>query len=150
MKKIVIIYTSIHHKNTEKLITGISKGVQIDFFKAAEAHNVDFSHYDIIGFASGIYMGKFHKSIFAFLKQYQNAVPKRAFVLCTSGIGSGRYAQKFASFIQAQGFEILGKFECKGFDTFGLFKLLGGLAKGHPNAQDIADGTAFIKHIIQK
>lgn len=149
MKKIVILYTSIHHKNTEKLIIGISKNVQIDFFKTAEAANVDFSNYEIIGFASGIYMGKFHKSIFAFLKQYQNSVPKKAFVLCTSGIGSGRYAKKFAMFLQNCGFEILGKFECKGFDTFGLFKLFGGFAKGHPNAQDIANGTALVKSVIQ-
>lgn len=148
MRKVVIIYTSIHHKNTEKLITGISKNVQIDFFKTADAGNINFSNYEIIGFASGIYMGKFHKSIFAFFKQYQNAVPKKAFVMCTSGIGSGRYAKRFALFLQTQGIEILGKFECKGFDTFGLFKLFGGLAKGHPNAKDIANGTAFIKSII--
>ena len=27
---------------------------------------------------------------------------------------------------------VIGKYECLGFDTFGPFKLVGGLQKGHP------------------
>ena len=29
------------------------------------------------------------------------------------------------------------KFGCKGYDTFGPFKLFGGIAKGHPDEDDI-------------
>ncbi|MEE1099963.1 MAG: hypothetical protein U0K86_00580 [Agathobacter sp.] len=28
---------------------------------------------------------------------------------------------------------IIGKFSCKGYDTYGPFKLVGGIAKSHPN-----------------
>ena len=33
---------------------------------------------------------------------------------------------------------IVGRFSCKGFDTFGPFKLIGGVSKGHPDEKDIA------------
>ncbi|MGP1587193.1 MAG: flavodoxin domain-containing protein [Treponemataceae bacterium] len=65
--KIIIIYASVHHKNTEKLIEEIAKEVDIDFVSVGKAKEIDFSKYEIAGFASGIYMGKFHNSIFRFL-----------------------------------------------------------------------------------
>lgn len=33
--------------------------------------------------------------------------------------------------------KVIGKFGCRGYDTFGPFKLVGGIAKGHPNEEDI-------------
>ena len=68
--------------------------------------------------------------------------------VCTSGMGKGRYAKKFAGYLQANGFTVLGEFECKGFDTFGPFKLFGGLGKGHPDDKELADGVEFIKKIM--
>ncbi len=32
---------------------------------------------------------------------------------------------------------VVGKFGCKGYDTFGPFKLVGGIAKDHPNEEDM-------------
>jgi len=87
MNKIAIIYASIHHKNTEKLVTGISKEIEIDIFNINKVKEVDFSKYETIGFASVIYMGKFHQSIYKFLEKHEADIPKKTFVLCTSGIG---------------------------------------------------------------
>lgn len=39
----------------------------------------------------------------------------------------------------------LGAFLCLGFDTFGPFKVIGGIAKGHPDAKDIADAIEFYR-----
>ena len=33
--------------------------------------------------------------------------------------------------------DIIGKFGCKGYDTFGPFKLVGDIAKGHPDEKDL-------------
>ena len=148
MKKAALVYASIHHGNTKKLVTEITKDVPITLYTVEQAKNADFSAYDGIGFASGVYMGKFHKSIFQFLKEYREGLPQKAFVVCTSGVGKGRYAKKFSSFLQDKGFTVLGGFECKGFDSFGPFKLIGGLGKGHPDNADIANGTAFIKALF--
>ncbi len=40
---------------------------------------------------------------------------------------------------------VIGKFGCKGYDTFGPFKLVGGIAKGHPDIKDVEDAVCFGK-----
>ena len=42
---------------------------------------------------------------------------------------------------------MVGKFGCKGYDTFGPFKLVGGIAKGHPNEEDMINAADFVKGI---
>ncbi len=147
MKKTAIVYVSRHHQNTEKLITEMAKAVSLELFKAEEAEAIDFSEYKSVGFASGIYMGKFHKSIFMFLEKHKDVLPKKTFTVCTSGRGKGSYAKKISDYLRKKNFTVLGEFECKGFDTFGPFKLFGGLGKGHPDNRDIANGIEFIKKI---
>ena len=39
---------------------------------------------------------------------------------------------------------MIGKFGCKGYDTFGPFKLVGGIAKGHTDEEDIKNAKCFI------
>ena len=34
--------------------------------------------------------------------------------------------------------DLIGTFSCKGYDTFGPFKLVGGIGKGRPNEKDLA------------
>jgi hypothetical protein len=42
-------------------------------------------------------------------------------------------------------YSILRRFSCKGYDTFGPFKLIGGLSKGHPDETDLENAVAFVK-----
>ena len=41
----------------------------------------------------------------------------------------------------------LGEYHCQGFDTFGPFKLVGGIAKGHPTSQEIEGAVAFYRNL---
>ena len=43
----------------------------------------------------------------------------------------------------ARGYEIVGEFNCAGFNTNSFLKYFGGLNKGRPNACDIAEAKAF-------
>ena len=148
MKKAAIIYASVHHGNTEKVVTAMAHDMPVTLFKVEQAEHIDFSEYDCIGFASGIYAGRCHRSIYAFLKNHRHELPKQTFAVGTSGVGKGKYAKKFADYLAKNGFTVLGEFECKGFDTFGPFKLFGGLGKGHPDDKELADGVVFIKKIM--
>lgn len=38
---------------------------------------------------------------------------------------------------------MLGVYGCRGFDTFGPFKLIGGIAKGHPTQNEIDGAVEF-------
>ena len=42
---------------------------------------------------------------------------------------------------------IVGKYSCKGYDTYGPFKLMGGIAKGHPTDSEIEDAVKFYESI---
>lgn len=52
-----------------------------------------------------------------------------------------------AAVAKEKGCPVLGEFSCKGYDTFGPFKLVGGIAKGHPNATDLENARSFFRRI---
>lgn len=64
--KTAIIYYSKHHGNTKKLIDAVSVGHDVTAIDASEVSKADLSSYDLVGFASGIYYSKFHKSVLQF------------------------------------------------------------------------------------
>ena len=43
--------------------------------------------------------------------------------------------------------KVIGKVGCKGYDTFGPFKLVGGIAKGHPDEDDIKNAVEFVTRL---
>lgn len=43
---------------------------------------------------------------------------------------------------------VIGKYVCLGFDTFGPFKLVGGLQKGHPTEDEIQKAVEFYQNLI--
>ena len=47
----------------------------------------------------------------------------------------------------ARNCECLGTYFCKGFDTFGPFKLIGGINKNRPDQSDIDGAVKFYKGI---
>ncbi len=113
----------------------------IDAVKQSDA---DLSSYDMIGFASGIYFSKFHQSM---LKFAEKNLPddKKVFLICTYG-GSANY-KSIEQILNKKHASVEGKFECKGYDTFGPFKLVGGIAKGHPDDKDIQYAVEFVKDL---
>ena len=64
-----IVYASIHHGNTEKLVKSIAEECQVDLIDAVKQSDADLSSYDMIGFASGIYFSKFHQSMLKFAEK---------------------------------------------------------------------------------
>lgn len=54
-----IVYASVHHGNTEKLVKRIAEECQMDLIDAVKQPDADLSSYDMIGFASGIYFQSF-------------------------------------------------------------------------------------------
>lgn len=149
MAKIAIVYASVHHKNTEKLLQGIQLSCAIDLFDLTKESDMDLSTYDAVGYASGIFALKMHSLIYKILDE-NKTLPKKAIAMCTSGIGKGTMIKRFSKVLEERGFEVLGEFECKGYDTFGPFKFVGGINRKHPTEQDIADGIAFLRETAKK
>ena len=142
--KTAIIFASVHHGNTRKIVEQIARNNNVDLIDATQVKEKDLSEYDRIGFASGIYYGKFHQSVLNFasvnLPEY-----KEVFLICTYG-GSAAY-QSIETIIKDKHCNVIGKFSCKGYDTFGPFKLVGGIAKGHPNEKDLTAAMEFYQSL---
>ena len=147
MNKIAIIYASVHHHNTKKLVEGIAANCKIDLINILTAENIDLSSYNLVGYASGIYMSTFHKSLIMFIEKHNN-LPNKAFLMYTSGSGSKKYANSFKRKLEEKNINVIGIYSCKGYDTYGFWKFLGGIAKGHPSPKDILNGTCFINKLI--
>jgi|LSQX01.2.fsa_nt_gb flavodoxin len=147
MARVAIVYKSIHHGNTKKLLDGLKTACEVDLFEVDAARHMDMSDYDVIGYASGIYMAKIHGSIYTYLEE-QTMLPKKTFIIITSGSNSKKYGKVFSEYLRKKGLDILGIYSCKGFDTYGIFKLIGGKAKHHPNDSDIEAAVSFINEKI--
>lgn len=147
--KTVIIYHSEHHGNTEKVVRAIAEQENVTLLKTPNVTGASLDGYDLIGFASGIYYGKFHDNVLRFAKEY---LPPRkdVFFLYTCGINRKGYTDdlfRIAGEIPACP---VGTWHCSGYDTFGPFKLIGGIAKGRPNEKDIAEAVQFFRHLADK
>ena len=137
-----IVYASVHHGNTEKIVKSIAERCQVDWIDAVKQSDADLRSYDMIGFASGIYFSKFHQSILKFAEK-NFSDDQKVFLICTYG-GSANY-RSIEQILEKKHASVVGKFGCKGYDTFGPFKLVGGIAKGHPDEEDIKNAVEFVE-----
>ena len=142
--KTAICYYSRHHGNTRKVAEAMALEGGVDLIDVTTRQMVRLEEYDCVGFASGIYGFEFHRAVTAFARQY---LPegKPVFFVCTYGALRGAGAKELEKLAQERGCPVLGTFGCKGYNTFGPFKLVGGIAKGHPDEQDLKNARGFFR-----
>ena len=140
--KTAIVYYSTHHGNTKKLLDAIVDKNEVTLIDVTGNPQTDISEYDRIGFASGIYYASFAKEI----KEYAEAhLPegKDVFFIYTHGAPKGNFLKAMREIVAQKRCRELGEYRCLGFDTFGPFKLVGGIAKGHPTEEEIKGAVDF-------
>ena len=141
--KTAIVYYSHHHGNTKKLIDAIAKSHEVDLYDISEAKAVDFSDYERIGLASGIYYSKYAKQISDFVSE---SLPegKEVFYIATCGASpTKKFFTEIKKAAEAKGCVSIGEYICAGYDTFGPFKVVGGIKKGHPTDEEILGAVTF-------
>ena len=144
--KTAIIYYSQHHGNTKKLLDAIAKHDDVTLIDASSNPDTYLSVYDLIGFASGIYYSNFHDSVLQFAKK-NLPQGKKVFFIFTCGSKRNNYLNGIKAITDSKDAQVLGSYDCPGFDTFGPFKLIGGIAKGRPNSDDIKGAEKFFLEI---
>ena len=105
----------------------------------------ELQQYDLVGFGSGIYFGKHHKNLLELADKLPQLTNKNAFIFSTSG-DTRRIPQLHSALrkkLQSKGYKITDEFNCSGFDTFGALRLLGGIKKGRPDAEDLKQAEEF-------
>ena len=108
--------------------------------------DADLSGYDRIGFASGIYYSSFAKQIIAFAEK-NLPDEKPVFFIYTHGAPKGDFLKGIRAVTQGKNCPEIGEFRCQGYDTFGPFKLVGGIAKGHPTEDEIRKAVEFYQNL---
>lgn len=147
--KVLITYNSIHHGNTEKVAIAMASAIDADLLKYDEVDGYNILDYDIVGFGSGIYYGKPNKELMEFIEKLPTVKNRKAFVFITSGKENAKYGVELEKKISKEGFEVVGKYSCKAFDTWGPLKLIGGINKGKPDEKDLEEAEIFIKDLIE-
>lgn len=142
--KTAICYYSRHHGNTLSVLDAMTEDSDVDLIDVTVRMAVRLDQYDRIGFASGIYFSKFSPVVVNFARQY---LPegREVFFVYTYGAPKVSLPGNITAAVKEKGCRILGQFGCRGYDTFGPFKLIGGLAKGHPDAQDLKKAKQFFE-----
>ena len=146
--KTAIVYYSMHHGNTKKIVDAISKKADVTLIDAAKYSEYDLCCFDRIGFASGIYFQKFSEKVIDFLEQ-NLPDSKEIFYLYTYGIKRKSYLDAIEEAAKKKHAIVTGAFGCRGFDTFGPFKWIGGIAKGRPDQKDVKNAVCFFEEITK-
>ena len=140
--KTAIVYYSEHHGNTKKLLDAIAAKHDVTLIDVTKAPETDLSGYDRIGLASGIYYSSFAKQLLAYAEEH---LPegKDVFYIFTHGAPKGMFLNAVRKIAEVKHCRELGDYHCQGYDTFGPFKLVGGIAKGHPTEDEISGAVSF-------
>jgi flavodoxin len=142
---ILILYKSYHRMNTGKVAKAMAETMNATLQKVEEANTEDLSKYDLIGFGSGIYGGKYHKDLFTLMEKIPR-LEKNVFIFSTAGKPQEKFDQSFKALLIGKGCRIAGEFRCPGVVGGPLGISLKN--KGHPDEKDLADARAFAKGLM--
>lgn len=150
----IIICISIHHGNTEKIAKVMAEPLQAKLVPPQNVDKTDLESYNLIGFGSGIYHGKHHETLLNLVSDLPVMKGKKVFLFSTSGLRKIPWFHAFhkplKKKLREKQFDIVGEFSCRGYDTYGFLKYIGGIQKGRPNQSDIERACEFAKSLKQK
>ncbi|NYT21964.1 MAG: flavodoxin [Methanomicrobiales archaeon] len=141
----LIIYMSVHHQNTLRVATVMAEELAAELVAVDQAPSPPLADYDLIGFGSGIFFGNHHKTLLAFVEALPAVTGKQAFIFSTSGVGRTRDHALLRNVLVERGYSILDEFSCKGWDSWGPLKLVGGINRGRPDAEDLEAARVFAR-----
>ncbi|MHA1620230.1 MAG: flavodoxin family protein [Promethearchaeota archaeon] len=151
IKSLLVVF-SYHTMSTMKVAQTIANVLGAKIKHPHEIHPKDLLNYDLVGFGSGIYDAKHHKFLFDLVDKLPQISAKKAFLFSTAGMtGTRKVAgdhSKLRSKLQAKGYDIVGDFGCKGFNTNSFLKYFGGMNKGKPDADDLGRAEAFAHNLL--
>lgn len=159
--KSLLVLFSYHHKNTEKIANVFATVLDAQIKTPQQIIPEDLQEFGLVGFGSGIYDGKHHKSLLDLADKLPKVTNRKAFIFSTCGVpvvlaGRGlikEYAVKSHSTLreklQSRGYVIIDEFSCAGFNTNSFLKLFGGLNKGRPDAEDLRHAEEFAQNLME-
>ena len=153
MKSLLVLF-SYHHRNTEKIAHVFARVLDAQIKTPQQIDPKELHEYNLIGFGSGIYGAKHHKSLLDLADSLTSVTSKNAFIFSTSALtGEAKVVKDHSTLrekLQSKGYIIVDDFQCKGFNTNNFMRFFGGMNKGRPNAEDLKHAEAFAQNLKRK
>ena len=162
MKSIVVV-SSYHHKNTERVARHIAGVLNARVVAPQQIDLSEVPTYDLIGLGSGIYDARHHQTLLALADELPNASGTKVFIFSTDGVPRKLFRSEawlrdktrkdhapLRDKLRAKGYEVIGEFNCAGFNTNVFLKYFGGVNKGRPDARDLALAEEFARGLMDK
>ena len=140
--KTIVVYSSKHHMNTEKVAQAIAGELKAEARKVTDVKPADLDGFDLVGFGSGINAFDVHPEMHALVDGLGEAKGRKAFLFSTCAsrkVWTGKLREKLV----AKGFSVVDEFFCAGLWTPGLIQV----RKGHPSAEDLDAARAFARKL---
>lgn len=145
--KLLAIVLSKHLGNTMRVAEAMAETAPLTIVPLKDAGNCDIRQFDAVGFGSGINAGSHEPELINYVENLKEA-PPRSFVFSTSATGKHeRYNSKLIKALERRGSKVIGSFGCKGLCKFFVFRLFGGINKGQPDENALAEARKFIEGV---
>lgn len=148
--KALIVCVSLSHQNTARVAEAMADVLGAKVTEPEEVDPGAVGGYDVVGFGSGIYYGSHHPRLRRLVEALPPCDGTRAFVFSTSGQGREQWLpwqSPLAEVLAAKGYDVVGSFACRGFDTWLPLRLVGGIGRGHPDARDLTRAHDFARQV---
>jgi len=151
--KSLVVCVSKSHGNTRRVADRMAGVLDAEVVTPESVDPATIREYNLVGFGSGIY----YMTVDARLRKLIRRLPAvdrvRAFTFFTSGareVPLLGYHKPVRKQLESKGFEVIGSFSCRGFDTVGPFGFIGGINRGRPNDHDLDRAAKFAARLREK
>lgn len=144
--KTLIVCMSVSHGNTRKVADAIAGELGATVVAPDEIDPSALSDRDLVGFGSGLFNMDFHPRLRQFVAGLPRVEGKEAFLFSTRGgfeLPFWQYTPRMVGALEAKGFDVVGTFSCRAWDTWWPLRLIGGINKGRPDVTDLDAARRF-------
>ncbi|QCX74717.1 flavodoxin [Streptomyces sp. YIM 121038] len=144
--KAMIVCVSVSHGNTKKVADVMGRALDALVVAPEEVDAAELATCDLVGFGSGVYSMALHPRLRELAASLPPGERRSAFVFATSGLPEAPFrpfTRPLVRLLERRDFDVVDTFSCRAWDTWGLFKPVGGIRKGRPDAADLEAARAF-------
>jgi len=148
--KVLLVCRSRSHGNTARVAHAMAEVFDATVVTPSQVVPEALGEYDVVGFGSGIYGFSFDDELRTLVASLPHVPGRDAFIFATSGAGrviERPFRTPLAALLRSAGYDVVGTFCCRGYDTWLPLRLVGGVNKGHPDDADLARARTFAEQV---
>lgn len=151
--KALIVCSSKSHGNTRRVADRMAQVLECEVVTPESVDPATLGGYDLVGFGSGIYYLAVDTRLRDLIRHAPGVDHVPAFTFFTSGareIPFRGYRKPVRKMLEVKGFDVIGSFSSRGFDTVGPFGFIGGINRDRPNDHDLNRAAAFAARLRER